>query len=883
MPVSANYVRDTYLNFFGKKGHRIVDSSSLVPLNDPTLMFTNAGMVQFKNTFIGAEKRDYTRATTSQKCVRAGGKHNDLENVGFTKRHQTFFEMLGNFSFGDYFKDEAIAFAWEMVTKEFSIDPSRLLVTVHASDEESADIWKKVSGFDDSKIIRINTNDNFWSMGDTGPCGPCTEIFFDHGDEHWGGQPGTAEEDGDRFIEIWNVVFMQYEKLVNGDQVNLAKTGVDTGMGLERITALLNGSNDNYDIDLLRNIMENLASIVGVDPDGEHNTSLRIIADHVRSTGFLISDSVLPSNEGRGYVLRRIMRRAMRHANLMGLNEPVMYKLMDNFISDHSLAYPALARASDLIKESVRLEENRFAKTLGRGLKLLDDEILNLGGKSQLSGEVAFKLYDTYGFPLDLTQDALKGKNISVDESGFNNAMAEQKKRARANWAGSGDSGVDTMWFSIADKIEPTEFLGYSDEVAEAQITAIVKIQDDKLEEVSELATNDHGYIVLNQTPFYGESGGQAGDSGFIELESGGIFEVLDTKKFVGKLFAHRGKLVKGGMIKGENVSARIDSHVRANSKAHHSATHLLHKALQEHLGKHVTQKGSMVTSERLRFDISHQKGLSSEDIVIIEQLVNEQIRKNTPVTTLLMTPDEAIEQGAMALFGEKYGDEVRVVSMGSASGQAGNKAFSVELCGGTHVSRTGDIGLFKIVEEMAIASGVRRIEAVCGKSALDYVLAKINVLSQVESIFKVKDEIVLERIESMRTQNRELERDLKNTKQKLAMGGEIKQENINGVPFVGKVLEGVSGKDIGTIAEELKAKFGDSIIAVAGVDQGKVALAVIVADSLMDKYNANPLVNAGAIKVGGKGGGKPNFARAGGTGSTEQAQQAIEAIKQVL
>jgi alanyl-tRNA synthetase len=874
---SANDIRKTFLEYFGKNGHEIVDSSPLVPRNDPTLMFTNAGMVQFKNVFTGLEKRDYSRATTSQKCVRAGGKHNDLENVGFTARHHTFFEMLGNFSFGDYFKDVAIELAWNLITKEFGLPKDKLLVTVYHEDDEAFDLWKKIAGLSDDKIIRIPTSDNFWAMGDTGPCGPCSEIFYDHGDHIWGGPPGSAEEDGDRFIEIWNLVFMQYEQTVT-DRMNLPKPSIDTGMGLERIAAVLQGTHDNYNVDLLRKLIEASADKTSTDPDGDFNTSHRVIADHLRSSAFLLADGVLPSNEGRGYVLRRIMRRAMRHAHIIGAKDPVLHKLVPTLTGLMGQAFPELIRAQPLISETLELEEARFKKLLDRGLTLLDAETETLKKGDELSGEVAFKLYDTFGFPVDLTQDALKPKGINVDMSGFESAMEKQRAEARKNWSGSGGQADEAVWFDLKEKVGATDFLGYDTETAEGQIVAIVV--DGK--EVQTAQPGTEVTILLNQTPFYAESGGQEGDTGILKV--GDIAEVVisDTQKRIHSLYLHIGK-VKGGVISvGDDVAATVEHSRRSSVASNHSATHLLHKALQQKLGDHVTQKGSLVAEERLRFDIAHNKGLSLEEIATVEAKVNAQIRKNTEVVTRLMTPDEAIEQGAMALFGEKYGDEVRVVSMGNEDG----KNFSVELCGGTHVKRTGDIGLFKVVNESAVAAGVRRIEALTGAAAVSYLAEQEVRLNETADMLRATPANVPTRVAALLEERKNMEREIADLRKKLATGGggapsDIKE--VAGIKYMGKVLDGIPGKDLKSMVDEMKNQIGSGICAAISINDGKASLVVGVTDDLTDNKSAVDLVRAGSAAVGGKGGGgRADMAQAGGPDGSK-AQEALDAIEAAI
>ncbi|WP_417832253.1 alanine--tRNA ligase [Terasakiella sp.] len=875
---SANDIRKTFLEYFGKNGHEIVDSSPLVPRNDPTLMFTNAGMVQFKNVFTGLEHRDYSRATTSQKCVRAGGKHNDLENVGFTARHHTFFEMLGNFSFGDYFKDMAIELAWNLITKEFGLPKDKLLVTVYHEDDEAFDLWKKIAGLPDEKIIRIPTSDNFWAMGDTGPCGPCSEIFYDHGDHIWGGPPGSAEEDGDRFIEIWNLVFMQYEQTLE-DRLELPKPSIDTGMGLERIAAVLQGTHDNYNVDLLRKLIEASADKTSTDPDGDFNTSHRVIADHLRSCSFLLADGVLPSNEGRGYVLRRIMRRAMRHAHIIGAKDPLMHKLVPTLTGLMGQAFPELLRAEALITETLELEEARFKKLLDRGLSLLDEETETLSEGDELAGDVAFKLYDTYGFPVDLTQDALKPKGIHVDMDGFDAAMSKQREEARKNWAGSGEAADESVWFDVRDKVGATDFLGYETEEAEGQIVAI--IQDGQM--VKRAEPGSEVAIVLNQTPFYGESGGQVGDSGLLRVGETATIEVRDTAKKLGDLHIHLGKVKGCSIALGEDVHAIVDPVRRGAVRSNHSATHLLHKALQERLGEHVTQKGSLVAEERLRFDIAHPKGLSAAEMADVEARVNEQIRVNTEVVTRLMTPDEAIEQGAMALFGEKYGDEVRVVTMGTDK----NKNFSVELCGGTHVKRTGDIGLFKVVSEGAVAAGVRRIEALTGSAAIAYLAEQEDRLNQAAAMLKATPANVPGRVEALLEERKKMEREISDLRKKLATGGtsggaaDIK--DVNGVKYLGKILEDIPGKELKSMVDEMKNQVGSGVCVAIAINDGKASIVVGVTDDVKDTHSAVDLVRIGSEALGGKGGGgRADMAQAGGPDGTK-ANVALAAIEAAL
>ena len=881
---TANDIRKTFLDFFAKNGHEQVQSSPLVPHNDPTLMFTNAGMVQFKNVFTGMETRDYSRAVTSQKCVRAGGKHNDLENVGHTARHHTFFEMLGNFSFGDYFKDDAIDLAWKLITQEYGLDKNRLLVTVYHTDDQAYDIWKKVAGLPDERIIRIDTNDNFWSMGDTGPCGPCSEIFYDHGDHIWGGPPGTPEEDGDRFVEIWNLVFMQYEQQAGGERIELPKPSIDTGMGLERIAAVLQGTHDNYEIDLMRALIEASASATNSDPDGEHSVSHRVIADHLRATAFLIADGVLPSNEGRGYVLRRIMRRAMRHAHMIGATEPVIYKLFPALQAKMAAAFPELNRAEALITETLKLEETRFKKTLDRGLKLLDDATAEMGEGGELDGETAFKLYDTYGFPLDLTQDALKAKGIGVDETGFNAAMEQQKAAARASWSGSGEAATEEVWFDIKDELGATDFLGYKTEEAQGQITAIV--MDGA--RVDEATAGDEVLLIANQTPFYGESGGQMGDIGTVRAD-GLVVDITDTQKKLGDLHVHIGRVSEGTLKVGDEVTLSVNHGHRSATRANHSATHLLHAALRKALGDHVTQKGSMVSSERLRFDISHPKAVAAEELADVELMVNGQVRANTEVTTRLMAPDEAVEAGAMALFGEKYGDEVRVVSMGTElEAEGGRDAdFSVELCGGTHVTRTGDIGLLKVVSEGAVSSGVRRIEALTGAAAVEYLEAQEAALQAAAASLKSAPGDVPARVQSLLDERKKMEREIADLRKKLASGGgssgASETKDVGGVTFAPKLLEDVPGKELKGLADDIKAQIKSGVVALVSVSDGKVSLVVGVTDDLTDKISAVDLVRAGSAAVGGKGGGgRPDMAQAGGPDG-DKAQAGLDAIEAVL
>ncbi|SCB43563.1 alanine--tRNA ligase [Rhizobium multihospitium] len=881
----VNEIRSTFLDYFKKNGHEIVPSSPLVPRNDPTLMFTNAGMVQFKNVFTGLEQRPYTTASTAQKCVRAGGKHNDLDNVGYTARHHTFFEMLGNFSFGDYFKERAIELAWNLITKEFGLDAKRLLVTVYHTDDDAFNLWKKIAGLSDDRIIRIATSDNFWAMGDTGPCGPCSEIFYDHGDHIWGGPPGSPEEDGDRFIEIWNLVFMQFEQITKEQRVDLPRPSIDTGMGLERVAAVLQGKHDNYDIDLFRALIEASEEATGVKAEGEHRASHRVIADHLRSSAFLIADGVLPSNEGRGYVLRRIMRRAMRHAQLLGAREPLMWKLLPALIQQMGRAYPELVRAEALTSETLKLEETRFRKTLERGLSLLNDATSDLHKGDSLDGETAFKLYDTYGFPLDLTQDALRARGIGVDISSFTDAMERQKAEARSHWTGSGDKATETIWFELKEKNGATEFLGYDTESAEGVIQAIVR---DGVA-VDSAAAGDKVQIVVNQTPFYGESGGQMGDTGVISSDHGKL-AVSDTQKKGEGLFVHSSEVSEGKIKVGDAVVLTVDHNRRSRLRANHSATHLLHEALREVLGTHVAQKGSLVAPERLRFDVSHPKPMSAEELKVVEEMANEIILQNSPVTTRLMSVDDAIAEGAMALFGEKYGDEVRVVSMGQGvRGAKSGKPYSVELCGGTHVSATGQIGLVRILGESAVGAGVRRIEAVTGESALAYLAEQDERVKSLASTLKVQPTDVVSRVESLMDERRKLERELADAKRKLAMGGgqggsTDAVREVNGVKFLGKAISGVDPKDLKGLADEAKASLGSGVVALIGVSEdGKASAVVAVTEDLIGRTSAVDLVRIASVALGGKGGGgRPDMAQAGGPDGAK-ADEALEAIAAAL
>jgi len=880
MSSGVNEIRATFLDYFAKNGHEVVPSSPLVPRNDPTLMFANSGMVQFKNLFTGMERRDYSTATTAQKCVRAGGKHNDLDNVGYTARHHTFFEMLGNFSFGDYFKDRAIELAWNLVTKEFGLDAKRLLVTVYSEDDEAFDLWKRIAGLPDSRIIRIPTSDNFWQMGDTGPCGPCSEIFFDHGDHIWGGPPGSAEQDGDRFIEIWNLVFMQFEQFGDGTRTRLPRPSIDTGMGLERVAAVLQGVHDNYDIDLFKALIRASVELTGVAAEGDARASHRVIADHLRAASFLIADGVLPSNEGRGYVLRRIMRRGMRHAHLLGARDPLMWRLVPGLVREMGRAYPELARAEALITETLRLEETRFRKTLERGLGLLDEATVGMSDGDMLDGETAFRLYDTYGFPLDLTQDALRRRGIHVNLDGFQDAMARQKAEARASWAGSGEAASAAVWFALKEKVGATEFLGYDTEEAEGTITALVMGGA----EVTALTTGQEGAIVVNQTPFYAESGGQVGDTGVI-LGDGFRFRVTDTRKEGEGVFVHLGVVEAGPIEVGAAVRLSVDGVRRTAIRSNHSATHILHEALREVLGDHVAQKGSLVDADRLRFDFSHPKPISAEELARIEEIANDVVLQNAEVTTRLMSLDDAQASGARALFGEKYGDEVRVVAMGDRrDGNRAGSRFSVELCGGTHVRRTGDIGLVSILMESAVAAGVRRLEALTGRGARRHLVEQDKRVRDLAASLRVQQADVVARVETIADERRRLERDLAEAKKRLAMGGgggaPEPTRTIGAATFVGRVVTGIAPKDLKGLVDEAKKGFGSGVAVIVGLgEDGKAGVVAGVSADLTAKVNAIDLVRLGAEVMGGKGGGgRPDMAQAGGPDGAK-AEAAIEAI----
>ncbi len=881
----VNEIRSAFLDYFQENGHEIVESGPLVPRNDPTLMFTNAGMVQFKNVFTGVEKRPYSRAVTSQKCVRAGGKHNDLDNVGYTARHHTFFEMLGNFSFGDYFKDVAIELAWNLITKEYGLPADKLIATVYAEDDEAYDLWKKIAGLPDSRIIRIGTSDNFWSMGDVGPCGPCSEIFFDHGDRIPGGPPGSPDEDGDRFIEIWNLVFMQYEQIAGDERLILPKPSIDTGMGLERISAVLQGTHDNYETDLFRALIGATEEVLSRQQDPATRASYCVIADHLRASSFLIADGVLPSNEGRGYVLRRIMRRAMRHAQLLGAKDPMMFKLVPSLTAEMGRAFPELIRAENLISETLRLEEGRFHKTLARGLTILDDETSSMKAGDVLAGKVAFKLYDTYGFPLDLTEDALRGRDMTVDTDGFTKSMELQKAEARKAWSGTGDTSSDAIWFDIRDKAGATDFLGYETERAEGIVVGLVKDS----EQVDCLSSGDLGFVILNQTPFYGESGGQVGDRGTM-VGDGLNLEITDTQRRASDLFVHACRIADGKVSVGDALELIVDHEHRQGARIHHSATHLLHEALRKILGDHVVQKGSLVEPDRLRFDFAHPKGIDAVDLTTIEDIANGIVAQNGAVETRLMSVDDAIEQGAMALFGEKYGDEVRVVSMGVETNEGeDDKSYSLELCGGTHVSRTGDIGLIKVISESAVAAGVRRVEAVAGNVARQYLETQDKRVRDVSLLLKSAPSDMLDRVNQLVSERRQFERDLAEARRQLALGGSAAEgdndiRQIGDVKFLARAISGLPTKELRGIVDDGKGKVGSGVVAIVGInDDGRAGIAVGVTDDLVERFSAVDLVRIGAAALGGKGGGgRPDMAQAGGPDGAKSGE-ALDAIEQVL
>jgi len=877
---STNDIRRSFLDYFAANGHTAVQSAPLVPQNDPTLMFVNAGMVPFKNVFTGLESRPYSTATSSQKCVRAGGKHNDLDNVGYTARHHTFFEMLGNFSFGDYFKERAITLAWGLLTKEWGIDPNRLTVTVYHTDDEAFDLWKKIAGLPEKRIIRIATKDNFWAMGDNGPCGPCSEIFFDHGDHIPGGPPGSPDEDGDRFVEIWNLVFMQFEQEANEIVGNLPKPSIDTGMGLERVAAVLQGVHDNYDTDTFKALIAASEALTHTKAVGEQMASHRVIADHLRSSGFLVADGVLPANEGRGYVLRRIMRRAMRHAHLLGAKDPLMHRLVPALVAEMGAAYPELIRAQPLIEATLQQEEKQFRRTLDKGLKLLDEATAGMAQGSTLAGETAFKLYDTFGFPYDLTEDALRAQGLQVDREGFDAAMAEQKRAARAAWKGSGEKASDELWYDLVEEKGGTEFIGYTAEEGEGEVVALIKDGA----RVDKAVAGDEVDIVLNQTPFYAESGGQVGDAGLATNDKGLKGRVFDTQKHLGRLWAHRTKIEAGELAIGDAIHLVVDGERRNAIRANHSATHLLHAALRERLGTHVAQKGSLVAPERLRFDFSQPTAIDPARLAEVEADVNAYIRQNDAVSTRLMTPDEAIEEGAMALFGEKYGDEVRVVSMG----RDGQKIYSLELCGGTHVNATGDIGLFKLVSEGAVSSGVRRVEALTGEAARAYLASRDEKLRETASVLKSTPDEVPARVAALVEDRRRLERELADAKKALALGGgggaaPAGPEQVNGINFVGQVVEGLEAKGLRGAVDETKARIGSGVAVLVAVNDGRASIAVGVTDDLTSRFNAVDLLRKAVEVLGGQGGGgRPDMAQGGGPDGSK-GDEAVAAVKAAL
>jgi alanyl-tRNA synthetase len=882
---STNEIRRSFLDYFGKAGHAVTPSAALVPYNDPTLMFVNAGMVPFKNVFTGLETPPAPRAASSQKCVRAGGKHNDLDNVGYTARHHTFFEMLGNFSFGDYFKETAIEHAWTLLTREWGLPKDRLTVTVYHTDDEAHALWRKIAGLPDERIIRIATSDNFWSMGDTGPCGPCSEIFYDHGDHIFGGPPGSPDEDGDRFVEIWNLVFMQYESQADGTRRDLPKPSIDTGMGIERIAAVLQGVHDNYDTDTFKALIAASENLTGVAAAGEQAASHRVIADHLRSTSFLMADGVLPSNEGRGYVLRRIMRRAMRHAHLLGAAEPLMHRLVSALVTEMGAAYPELARGQALIEEVLEREETQFRRTLDKGLKLLDEATGELAQGGELDGEIAFRLYDTYGFPYDLTEDALRARGIGVDRAGFDAAMARQKAAARAAWKGSGEAASGEVWFDIAEREGATEFTGYASTSGEGRVVAIVKGGA----EVERVGAGDEAVVLTNQTPFYGESGGQSGDAGTMSSLAGFSAVVTDTSKPLGRLHAHHVRIEAGEVAVGDTVELKVDAERRDRIRANHSATHLVHAALRNRLGEHVTQRGSLVAEDRLRFDFSHPVALTPEDIAAIEAEVNAEIRANEVVGTRLMSPEDAVEAGALALFGEKYGDEVRVLSMGRAG--TGGRNYSVELCGGTHVRATGDIGVFRIVSESAVSSGVRRIEALTGEAARQWLVAREEALKAAAGVIRATPDEVPARLAALMEERKRLEKELAEAKKALALGGggsaggaaAPADEEIAGVTFSGQVLEGLDPKELRPLLDAAKQRLGSGVAVLIAVNDGKASIAAAVTDDLAGRFSAVDLVRAGVAALGGKGGGgRPDMAQGGGPDG-DKAGEALAAVKQAL
>ena len=879
---STNDIRRSFLDYFGGMDHAVVPSAPLVPYNDPTLMFVNAGMVPFKNAFTGLETPPAPRATSSQKCVRAGGKHNDLDNVGYTARHHTFFEMLGNFSFGDYFKEQAIENAWNLLTKEWGLPADKLTATVYHTDDEAFDLWRKIAGLPEERIIRIATNDNFWSMGDTGPCGPCSEIFYDHGEHIPGGPPGSPDEDGDRFIEIWNLVFMQFDQSADGERSPLPKPSIDTGMGLERIAAVMQGVHDNYDTDTFKSLIAASESLTGVAASGEHQASHRVIADHLRSTSFLLADGVLPSNEGRGYVLRRIMRRAMRHAHILGAKQPLMHRLVPELVAEMGQAYPELQRGQALIEEVLEREETRFRQTLDKGLRLLDEATGNMAEGDELDGETAFKLYDTFGFPYDLTEDALRTRNIGVDRPGFDAAMERQKAAARAAWKGSGDTASTEIWFDIAEREGSTEFTGYAATTGEGRVVALVKDGA----EVQSASAGETVTVLTNQTPFYGESGGQSGDVGTIWTPEGLKASVSDTSKPLGRLHTHQTTIDAGEISVGDTVHLEVDADRRDRIRANHSATHLMHAALRNRLGEHVTQKGSLVAEDRLRFDFSHPKPMTAQDIAAIEAEVNAEIRANDPVQTRLMSPDDAVEAGALALFGEKYGDEVRVLSMGRKAD--GKRNFSVELCGGTHVNATGDIGVFRIVSESAVSSGVRRIEALTGEAARNWLVDREEELKEVAGTLKTSPDEVAGRVAALVDERKSLEKELAEARRQLALGAGASgagpaDEEIAGTKFSGQVLDGLNPKELRGLLDDAKSRLGSGVAAAVAVNDGRATFAVAVTDDLTDRFDAVALVRAGVEALGGKGGGgRADMAQGGGPDGSK-AEEALAAVRAQL
>ena len=882
---TLNDIRSTFLDFYARQGHKVLPSSPLVPRNDPTLMFVNSGMVQFKNLFTGVETQDYTRAATAQKCVRAGGKHNDLDNVGYTARHHTFFEMMGNFSFGDYFKQEAIVYAWEMLTKELCIPKEKLIVTVYHDDHEAAEIWKKVAGFSDDKIIRIETDDNFWMMGPTGPCGPSSEIFYDHGEHIWGGPPGSADEDGDRFVEIWNLVFMQFEQFEDGNRAPLLSQSIDTGMGIERVAALLQGTNDNYSTDLIRSLIEASANATSSDPDGPDKTHHRVIADHLRSTSFLIADGVLPSKDGRGYVLRRIMRRAMRHAHLIGAEDPLLHRLVPSLVQQMGAAYPELVQAQAMIEETLLQEETRFRTTLDRGLKLLEDEISQLRPGGSLPGKTAFKLYDTFGFPLDLTQDALRDEKMTVDTEGFDVAMSEQKAKARAAWSGSGEIADDSMWFDLLDTHGATEFLGYDAETSEGQLLALVEAT----KELKTVSVGTTVQLIFNQTPFYAESGGQVGDTGQIKTDTGTL-KITDTRKSA-ELIIHMGTVLEGSVSVGQFAQLAVDQTRRSQIRANHSATHLLHEALRRSLGEHVAQRGSLNDHDRLRFDFSHGQALTPKQLEEVQAEVNKYIRQNSHVETRIMTPDDARAIGAQALFGEKYGDEVRVVSMGYLEGSkkgAMSNTYSLELCGGTHVRQTGDIGCFILLGDAASSAGVRRIEAVTGSTANTYIQSQQSIISEAATTLKVQTSDLTVRAKQLVDERKTLKNEVTDLRRNLAMSGGAgtqtsKPMNVAGKLFLAEVLQGVTGRDLPTLIDNKKAELKSGAVLLIAESDGKIAVAAGVTEDLTDTLSAVDIVTIAVIELGGKGGGGRADMAQGGAKSAKNADQAINAVKQMM